>query len=59
MRNLRWVAVPVSVLGLVFGFFGVMWTGAVQLAVAAALLVLAAAIWRTTAGTWPLATNAR
>jgi hypothetical protein len=54
MHNLKWIAIPVAVLGLMFLFFGLIWTGAVQLAVAVALLAIAATIWRTTSGTWPL-----
>jgi hypothetical protein len=54
MQQLKWVAVPVTAVGLVFLFFGMIWQGAVQLAVAAALLAIAASIWRTTTGTWPL-----
>jgi hypothetical protein len=54
MHHLKWIAVPVAALALMFLFFGVLWVGALQLAVAVALLAIAAAIWRTTAGTWPL-----
>lgn len=54
MGHIKWTAVPIAALGLVFLFFGIIWQGAVQLAVAAALLALAAATWRTTTGTWPL-----
>lgn len=57
MHHIKWLAVPVSALGLVFLFFGIIWAGAVQLAVAAALLGLAATLWRTATGTWPLATG--
>jgi hypothetical protein len=55
MEHLKWAAIPTAALGLVFLFFGMIWQGAVQLAVA--LLAMAAAIWRTTAGTWPLVTT--
>ena len=54
MHHLKWTAVPVTALALVFLFFGMIWQGAVQLAVAVALLAIAASIWRTTTGTWPL-----
>jgi hypothetical protein len=54
MQQLKWIAVPVTALGLVFLFFGMIWQGAVQLAVAIALLSIAAAVWRTSSGTWPL-----
>ncbi len=54
MDNLKWIAIPVAVLGLVFLFFGLIWAGAVQLAVAVALFAIAATIWRTTSGAWPL-----
>ena len=54
MHHFKWTAVPVTGLGLVFLFFGMIWQGAVQLAVAIALLAIAAVIWRTTTGTWPL-----
>ena len=54
MQHLRWMSVPLAALGLIFLFFGLIWQGAVQLAVAVALLVLAAGIWRTTTGGWPL-----
>ncbi len=60
MHNLKWTAVPLTALGLIFLFFGMIWQGAVQLAVAIALLAIAASIWRTTTGTWPLTqTNQR
>jgi hypothetical protein len=54
MHHLKWTAIPVAAFALVFLFFGMIWQGAVQLAVAAALLTVAAGIWRTTTGTWPL-----
>jgi hypothetical protein len=54
MHHLKWAAVPVTAFALVFLFFGMVWRGSVQLAVAVALLTIAAAIWRTTTGTWPL-----
>ena len=54
MHHLRWLAVPLALLGLVFLFFGLIWQAAVQLGVAIALLALASAAWRTTTGTWPL-----
>lgn len=54
MHNLRWLAVPVTALGMVFLFFGVIWAGTVQLLAATALIALAAAIWRTSTGSWPL-----
>ena len=54
MQQLKWISVPVTALGLVFLFFGMIWQGAVQLVVAIALLAVAASIWRTTTGTWPL-----
>lgn len=56
MRNIKWIAVPIAALGLIFLFFGLLWAGAVQLAVAAALLAVAAAIWRRMTGSWPSAT---
>lgn len=54
MHHLKWTAIPLTALGLVFLFFGMIWQGAVQLAVAIALLAIAASIWRSTTGTWPL-----
>lgn len=54
MHLLKWTAVPITALGLVFFFFGIVWQGAVQVTVAVALLAIAASIWRTTTGTWPL-----
>ncbi len=54
MPHLKWIAVPVAALGLVFLFFGMIWQGAVQLTVAIALFAIAASIWRPTTGTWPL-----
>ena len=54
MRHLRWISVPLVALGLIFLFFGLIWQGAVQLAVAVALLAMAASIWRTATGVWPL-----
>jgi hypothetical protein len=57
MEHFKWIALPVTALGLVFLFFGMIWQGAVQLAVAIALLAISAAIWRTTTGTWPLVTT--
>ena len=57
MQQLKWLAVPLTLLGLVFLFFGLIWQGAVQLGVAVALLALAAAAWRTSTGTWPLAST--
>lgn len=53
MQHLKWLAVPLAALGLVFLFFGLIWQGGIQLAVAIALLVLAAASWRGMAGAWP------
>jgi hypothetical protein len=54
MQHLKWLAVPLALLGLVFLFFGLIWQGAVQLGVAVALLALAAAAWRISTGTWTL-----
>ena len=54
MQNLKWIAMPVAALGLIFLFFGLIWTAAVQLAVGVALVGFAASVWRTTTGTWPL-----
>ena len=54
MHHLKWIAVPVLALSLVFLFFGLIWTAAVQLAVGVALAGLASGVWRTTSGTWPL-----
>jgi hypothetical protein len=53
MHNLKWIAIPVAVLGLMFLFFGVLWQGAVQFGVAVGLLAIGATIWRTTSGAWP------
>ena len=55
MQHMKWIAVPLAALGLVFLFFGLIWQGVVQLGVAAALLAVAAGIWRTSTGDWPLA----
>lgn len=57
MQHLKWLAVPLGLVGVVFLFFGLIWQGAVQLGVAVALLALAAAAWRTSTGTWPLITT--
>lgn len=57
MHYLKWLAVPVALVGIVFLFFGLIWQGAVQLGVGVALLGLAAATWRTSTGTWPLITT--
>lgn len=54
MEHFKWGAIPTAALGLIFLFFGIIWQGAVQLAVAVALTAIAASIWRTTTGTWPL-----
>lgn len=54
MEHLNRVAVPVSALGLILLLFAVIWREGVQLAVAAVLLAIAAAIWWTVTGTWPL-----
>jgi hypothetical protein len=54
MRHLKWTAAPIASLALVFLFVGIIWTGAAQLAIAAALFATAALIWRTTTGGWPL-----
>ena len=53
-QHLRWLAVPVLGLGLVFLLFGLIWTEAPQLGVSAALVVGAASLWRVAAGAWPL-----
>ena len=45
MQHLKWIALPVAALALIFLFFGLIWRGAVQLAVGGALLSLAAGIW--------------
>ncbi len=44
MQHLKWLAVPLAMLELVFLFFGLIWQGGVQLAVAS---------WRGLAGSWP------
>lgn len=54
MRHFKWIAIPVAALGLVFLFFGLIWTAAVQLSVGAALVAVGAVVWRTTSGVWPL-----
>lgn len=54
MKHVKWIAIPIAALGLIFLFFGLIWQGAVQAGVAVALLALAATIWRTTSVTWPL-----
>ena len=55
MQHLKWIAVPVFALSLIFLFFGLIWQGVVQLAVGLVLAGLAAVVWRTSSGTWPLA----
>jgi hypothetical protein len=45
MQHVKWLAFPLALLGLVFLFFGLIWTGAVQFGVAVALLSLAAVAW--------------
>ena len=57
MHNLKWMAVPVAAVGLTLLFFGIVWTGAAQLVIAAALLALAAAIWRAAAASRSRATT--
>lgn len=57
MQNLKWIALVPAALGISFLFFGVIWVGAVQLAVAAGLLVLAACTWRVFSGEWQLVTE--
>ena len=54
MKHLKWITIPIAALGLIFLFFGLIWQGAVQAGVAVALLAVAATIWRTISGTWPL-----
>jgi len=54
VKHVKWIAIPIAALGLIFLFFGLIWQGAVQAGVAVALLALAATIWRTTSVTWPL-----
>ena len=54
MQHIKWTAIPLAVVGLVFLFFGLIWQGAVQLGVAVALLALAATIWRTASVASPL-----
>lgn len=54
MEHLERFAVPVSALGLILLLFAVIWREGVQLAVAAVLLAIAAAIWWTVTDTWPL-----
>ena len=58
MPHLKWIALAPAALGIIFLFFGILWTGAVQLLAAAGLLVLAACIWRVFAGEWSLVTEA-
>jgi hypothetical protein len=55
MQHVKWLAFPLALLGLVFLFFGLIWTGAVQFGVAVALLSLAAVAWRASTDAWPLA----
>lgn len=57
MQHLRWIAVPLFAVGLVFLFFGLVWTAGVQLTAAAALIAVAASVWRITSGGWPLDKN--
>ena len=54
MKHLKWTAIPVAALGLVFAFFGILWIALPQLAAGAALLTIAVGVWRTTTGAWPL-----
>jgi Na+/phosphate symporter len=54
VHHLKWIALPVAAVGLILLFFGLIWIGVVQLVSGAALVVLAAGIWRITTGTWPL-----
>ena len=58
MHHLKWIALAPAAVGIIFLFFGIIWTGAVQLGAAAGLLALAACIWRVFAGQWQLVTEA-
>ncbi len=52
---LRWLAVIPATIGLILGFFALVWTEWSQLLTATALLTTSAATWRALSGAWPLA----
>ena len=54
MQYLKWTAIPLAIIAAPFLFFGLIWQGVVQLGVATVLLAIAASIWRTSTGVWPL-----
>lgn len=54
VKHLRWLALPVLGPGLVFLFFGLIWTELPQLGVGVVLVAVAASLWRVTAGVWPM-----
>lgn len=58
MQKLKWIALVPAGLGLIFLFFGLIWSGAVQLGAAAGLLVLAACTWRAFSGQWQFVAEA-
>ena len=53
MKPLRWLAIVPLALGILFLLVAIMWTELVQAAVAVALFLVAAAVWRGFAGRWP------
>ncbi|HUW01234.1 MAG TPA: hypothetical protein VMW08_02655 [Acidimicrobiales bacterium] len=52
---LRWLAFVPATIGLILAFVALIWTEWLQLLAAAAMLAIAAAIWRVGNGSWSLA----
>ena len=46
IQLLRWLAVPVAIVGLILAFFGLAWGSAVEAGAAAGVLAVSALIWR-------------
>jgi hypothetical protein len=59
VKHLRWLAVAPLALGILFLLVALMWWEGAQFAVALALFVVAAGVWRAFAGTWPRVSNGR
>lgn len=50
VRHLKWLAIPIAVPGLVFGFFGLAWMAPTPGAVGVGLLALSAVVWKVFGG---------
>jgi hypothetical protein len=53
MRNLRWLALAPFALAVIFLVVAVLWTEIGPFLVSAALVGVAAIVWRVFAGRWP------